>query len=188
MNKKKVKELKEIQELDRIYNDTYKEVSCYVIAKIDRIDYIEKILIDIYKEVFKNIQTNGVNFLMNERRFCMDIAKKILFEYYNNSTPNNAKFNITPDLLVENIDFNTYNFSLIESYSEDYIEKTIEKLDILTQKLLILFCVQKLTIKEIGILLSYTENEISFLLSKSFHLLEKYLQENNGGKSNGKVK
>ena len=182
----KLQNEKNISKLDIIYSETYRDISNKIIAKIDRIDLIDEVIIKVYKELYRQIETNTLPDNIDNTEYMLTIVKQILFEYYNNETPNNATFTIVEEIDSEPIDLENYNRSIIESFSKEDLEDAIKELDVLLQKALILYYVQKCTIKEIGLLLKCTEEDVTHILTKAIKLLEKYSTKPKG-ETNGKT-
>ena len=67
---------KALDKFDVVYNESYKDISRYVVLNANNIGDVKDILQNIYLEVYKNIDKVG------DKNYVFGIAKNVLKKYY----------------------------------------------------------------------------------------------------------
>ena len=67
---------KALDKFDVVYNESYKDISRYVVLNANNIGDVKDILQNIYLEVYKNIDK------VSDKNYVFGIAKNVLKKYY----------------------------------------------------------------------------------------------------------
>ena len=71
-----------IAHFNEIYNATYKPVLAYITAKCGNTADIQDIVQETYVELYTALEKRGVDYIENEKAFCLRIAKQKLSRHY----------------------------------------------------------------------------------------------------------
>ena len=158
---------KSLKQFDLLYENTYFDVSKYVICKCSKPDDVEDILQNIYLAVFKAI-LNNVNIT---KTYIMGIAKNKVNDYYRF----NYKEKIT-SLFSSKDDLETINIipadvdieaSIIDKYDTDFVWEYLKNKKVIIFKVFYLYFKLELTIKEIAECLSLTQSNVKHYLYRT---------------------
>ncbi|MEG0073171.1 MAG: hypothetical protein RR922_01490 [Clostridia bacterium] len=174
-----------ITELDSVYDLTFKNIAMYVTAKVDTVKSIENILTEIYCEIYADIQGKGMQHIGNIENYAMNVAKKTVYKYYNFEACNNATFSILSEETINEVDLNTFDYSFLDKVPDEELLKYITTLDLLTQKICIMYYVLGADIRKISNLLGCSEYTIKLKINGVLYFLRnKYV----GGKKDEQIK
>ena len=73
-------------EFNRIYEETYRDVLRFIVAKTNRADDVEDILQEIYRSFYTHMCRNGAQAVRFEKQYLIAIAKKELVRFYRNKS------------------------------------------------------------------------------------------------------
>lgn len=168
-----------------IYEETYHEILKYVISKCDNLSSVEEIMQEIYLTFYQQLKKDS-SYIKEYKTFLYKLAKNELFKYY--SIKNKFKFllklNLDDDLdLIENISDETINIQEnIENQCDlKDVWNAIKELNLTTQKIITLYYLEDMKIKEIAKLLNTNESTIK---SSLYRGVQKIKDKVNGGKNN----
>lgn len=141
---------KALEQFDRIYNESYKDISRYVIINANNIGDVKDILQNIYLEVYKNIDK------VNDKNYCFGIAKNVLKKYYRFKfiRKNDTEIN---DNIQSNINLEK---TVMDKYDTELVWKYLKKKNKIIAKIMYLYYYEELTIKEIACSLSLSESNV----------------------------
>lgn len=166
------------QRFDCIYNETYDSTLKYVVSKCDNLSNVEDIMQNIYVKLFKIISKNK-NYVDNYKSFLIKLSKNELFKYY--SIKNKMKIilniSIKEELSIfDNIKDEKINIEedIIKYVSLENIWKFIKRQDILTQKIITLYYMEDIKIKEIAKQLDLSESTVK---TKMYRTIQKLNNE-----------
>ncbi len=71
-------------EFNRIYEETYRDVLRYIVAKTSRADDVEDILQEVYRSFYVRLCRGGAHSVRNAKPYLIAIAKKELVRFYRN--------------------------------------------------------------------------------------------------------
>lgn len=173
------------QAFNKIYDDTYSTVLNLVISKCDNISNIEDIVQDVYSELYETMIKKGIDYVKNYNAFIYVLTKNKIFKYYNvkNKFKNlfiSNKENLTEDYYEKEIEDRTnYEEEFLNKYTYESIYEQIKKMDLVTQKIIILYYMQDLRLDDISKVLEINSNTVK---TKLYRGLEKLKNKfNNGG-------
>lgn len=158
---------KALKQFDLLYEDTYFDVSKYVVCKCSKSDDVEDILQNIYLAVFKAI-LNNVNITKN---YVMGIAKNKVNDYYRFnykekiislfSNKNDVEIinEIQEDVNIESI--------LIDKFDTDFVWKYLKGKKVIIFKVFYLYFKSEMSIKEISKCLNLTESNVKHYLYRT---------------------
>ena len=85
-------------EFNRIYEETYRDVLRYIVAKTNRADDVEDILQEVYRSFYVRLCRSGEHGIRDAKRYLIVIAKKELTRFYRNrSTRAEKELPLTDD-------------------------------------------------------------------------------------------
>lgn len=164
------------QEFNKIYEDTYDNVFKLVILKCDDFSYIQDLIQDIYEEIYTIMKKKGNNYIKS-KEFIYELARQKIYKYYNSKSKKNISllndYNIEKD---ENTEYDSFSDNLIIEEIEDdllnnltidEIWNEIKKEELINQKILVLYFLQELTIKEIAETLNINVNTVKTRLYRT---------------------
>ena len=67
---------KALEKFDKVYNESYRDISRYVVVSSNNIGDVQDILQNIYLEVYKNIGK------VKDKNYVFGIAKNVMKKYY----------------------------------------------------------------------------------------------------------
>lgn len=151
------------EKFNDIYNETYHTITRYVISKCDNLSNVEEIVQDGYLKLYKLIYKNYD--ILDYNSFLIKLSKNELFKYY--KIKNKVKVTFNKDI-DNDIDIADENVNIEDDFNRKYdlglIWKAIKKQDLITQKIITLYYLENMKIKDISILLNKNENTIKSLL------------------------
>ena len=129
---------KALDKFDVVYNESYKDISRYVVLNANNIGDVKDILQNIYLEVYKNIDK------VSDKNYVFGIAKNVLKKYYR------FKFLRKDDTeITDNIKSNI-----------ELVWKYLKKKNNNIAKIIYLYYYEDFTIKEIANSLNLTESNV----------------------------
>ena len=133
---------KALDKFDVVYNESYKDISRYVVLNANNIGDVKDILQNIYLEVYKNIDK------VSDKNYVFGIAKNVLKKYYR------FKFLRKDDTeITDNI---KSNINLEKTVMDKYLKKKNNNI----AKIIYLYYYEDFTIKEIANSLNLTESNV----------------------------
>lgn len=156
-----------LKQFDLLYENTYFDVSKYVVCKCSNPEDVEDILQNIYLAVFKAVSKN-VNIT---NTYIMGIAKNKVKDYYRFNYKEkivslfSSKDNLEMiDTIPADVDIES---SLIDKYDTDFVWEYLKSKKVIIFKVVYLYFKLELTIKEISECLSLTESNVKHYLYRT---------------------
>lgn len=156
-----------LKQFDLLYENTYFDVSKYVVCKCSNPEDVEDILQNIYLAVFKAVSKN-VNIT---NTYIMWIAKNKVKDYYRFNYKEkivslfSSKDNLEMiDTIPADVDIES---SLIDKYDTDFVWEYLKSKKVIIFKVFYLYFKLELTIKEISECLSLTESNVKHYLYRT---------------------
>ena len=156
-----------LKQFDLLYENTYFDVSKYVVCKCSNPEDVEDILQNIYLAVFKAVSKN-VNIT---NTYIMGIAKNKVKDYYRFNYKEkivslfSSKDNLEMiDTIPADVDIES---SLIDKYDTDFVWEYLKSKKVIIFKVFYLYFKLELTIKEISECLSLTESNVKHCLYRT---------------------
>lgn len=156
-----------LKQFDLLYENTYFDVSKYVVCKCSNPEDVEDILQNIYLAVFKAVSKN-VNIT---NTYIMGIAKNKVKDYYRFNYKEkivslfSSKDNLEMiDTIPADVDIES---SLIDKYDTDFVWEYLKSKKVIIFKVFYLYFKLELTIKEISEFLSLTESNVKHYLYRT---------------------
>lgn len=156
-----------LKQFEMLYENTYKDVSKYVICKCAKMDDVEDILQNVYIAVFKAFSKN-VNVT---KSYVMGIAKNKVKDYY--------RFNYKEKIIslfssrenLERVDRissdENIELSVIDKYDTEIVWEYLKNKKITIFKVFYLYFKLEMTIKEISKCLNLTESNVKHYLYRT---------------------
>lgn len=141
---------KALDKFDVVYNESYKDISRYVVLNANNIGDVKDILQNIYLEVYKNIDK------VSDKNYVFGIAKNVLKKYYR------FKFLRKDDTeITENIKSNiNLEKTVMDKFDTELVWKYLKKKNNNIAKIIYLYYYEDFTIKEIANSLNLTESNV----------------------------
>lgn len=162
-----------LKQFDLLYENTYFDVSKYVVCKCSNPEDVEDILQNIYLAVFKAVSKN-VNIT---NTYIMGIAKNKVKDYYRFNYKEkivslfSSKDNLEMiDTIPADVDIES---SLIDKYDTDFVWEYLKSKKVIIFKVFYLYFKLELTIKEISECLSLTESNVKHYLYRTIRRTSK---------------
>ncbi len=137
---------KSLKKFDKLYDETYKDISRYVVCNCSNIDDVKDILQNIYMEVYKKIN------VIEDKKYIMGIAKNKIYKYYRfNYKQKIIDFFRSDDEIYENIPSN-YNLekSCFLKFDTDIVWNYLKKKPVIISKIVYLYYYEGMNLKEIS--------------------------------------
>ena len=141
---------KALDKFDVVYNESYKDISRYVVLNANNIGDVKDILQNIYLEVYKNIDK------VSDKNYVFGIAKNVLKKYYR------FKFLRKDDTeITENIKSNiNLEKTVMDKFDTELVWKYLKKKNNNIAKIIYIYYYEDFTIKEIANSLNLTESNV----------------------------
>lgn len=141
---------KALDKFDVVYNESYKDISRYVVLNANNIGDVKDILQNIYLEVYKNIDK------VSDKNYVFGIAKNVLKKYYR------FKFLRKDDTVItDNIKSNiNLEKTVMDKFDTELVWKYLKKKNNNIAKIIYLYYYEDFTIKEIANSLNLTESNV----------------------------
>lgn len=162
-----------------IYEETYPIVLRYVVSKTDNISNISDIIQNVYLNFYKVYKKKN-NYINNSRYFIIDIAKKEIFKYYHSKEKFKDIFSDVDFSKLENFvkSPEQIDMDFINKYNREMVWSEVTKMDLLTQKILVLHYLDELSIKDVAVVLSANENTVKTRIYRAITELKERIGEN----------
>lgn len=141
---------KALDKFDVVYNESYKDISRYVVLNANNIGDVKDILQNIYLEVYKNIDKVG------DKNYVFGIAKNVLKKYYRFKFLRKDDTEIT-DNIKSNINLEK---TVMDKFDTELVWKYLKKKNNNIAKIIYLYYYEDFTIKEIANSLNLTESNV----------------------------
>ncbi len=141
---------KALDKFDVVYNESYKDISRYVVLNANNIGDVKDILQNIYLEVYKNIDK------VSDKNYVFGIAKNVLKKYYRFKFLRKDDTEIT-DNIKSNINLEK---TVMDKFDTELVWKYLKKKNYNIAKILYLYYYEDFTIKEIANSLNLTESNV----------------------------
>lgn len=163
----------------KIYEETYPIVLRYVVSKTDNISNISDIVQNVYLNFYKVYKKKN-NYINNYRYFIIDITKKEIFKYYRSKEKFKDIFSDVDFSRLENFvkSSELIDIDFINKYNREMVWLEIEKMNLLTQKILVLHYLDELSIKDVAKVLSTNENTVKTRIYRAISELKERIGEN----------
>lgn len=167
---------KALNEFNKLYENTYQDISKYVVCNCSNIKDVEDIIQNIYLAVYKNL-LSGKELT---KSYILGITRNKVKDYYRFSYKNKiiSLFTFSSNTNeIEEIpsDFNLEK-SLIMKYDTDKVWEYLKKKKVIISKIFYLYYYLGLSILEISNLLNITESNVKHYLYRTLKELNKYLE------------
>ena len=141
---------KALEKFDEVYNESYKDISRYVVVSSNNIGDAQDILQNIYLEVYKNIDK------VKDKNYVFGIAKNVMKKYYR------FKFMKKSDeALYDNISDNiNLEKSVMEKFDTELVWNYLKNKDGNVAKIMYLYYYEDFTINKIADTLHLTESNV----------------------------
>ena len=137
---------KALDKFDVVYNESYKDISRYVVLNANNIGDVKDILQNIYLEVYKNIDK------VSDKNYVFGIAKNVLKKYYRFKFLRKDDTEIT-DNIKSNINLEK---TVMDKFDTELVWKYLKKKNNNIAKIIYLYYYEDFTIKEIANSLNLT--------------------------------
>lgn len=141
---------KALDKFDVVYNESYKDISRYVVLNANNISDVKDILQNIYLEVYKNIDK------VSDKKYVFGIAKNVLKKYYRFKFLRKDDTEIT-DNIKSNINLEK---TVMDKFDTELVWKYLKKKNNNIAKIIYLYYYEDFTIKEIANSLNLTESNV----------------------------
>ena len=141
---------KALDKFDVVYNESYKDISRYVVLNANNIGDVKDILQNIYLEVYKNIDK------VSDKNYVFGIAKNVLKKYYRFKFLRKDDTEIT-DNIKSNINLEK---TVMDKFDTELVWKYLKKKNHNIAKIIYLYYYEDFTIKEIANSLNLTESNV----------------------------
>ena len=141
---------KDLDKFDVVYNESYKDISRYVVLNANNIGDVKDILQNIYLEVYKNIDK------VSDKNYVFGIAKNVLKKYYRFKFLRKDDTEIT-DNIKSNINLEK---TVMDKFDTELVWKYLKKKNNNIAKIIYLYYYEDFTIKEIANSLNLTESNV----------------------------
>lgn len=141
---------KALDKFDVVYNESYKDISRYVVLNANNIGDVKDILQNIYLEVYKNIDK------VSDKNYVFGIAKNVLKKYYRFKLLRKDDTEIT-DNIKSNINLEK---TVMDKFDTELVWKYLKKKNNNIAKIIYLYYYEDFTIKEIANSLNLTESNV----------------------------
>lgn len=141
---------KALDKFDVVYNESYKDISRYVVLNANNIGDVKDILQNIYLEVYKNIDK------VSDKNYVFGIAKNVLKKYYRFKFLRKDDTEIT-DNIKSNINLEK---TVMDKFDTEIVWKYLKKKNNNIAKIIYLYYYENFTIKEIANSLNLTESNV----------------------------
>ena len=141
---------KALDKFDVVYNESYKDISRYVVLNANNIGDVKDILQNIYLEVYKNIDK------VSDKNYVFGIAKNFLKKYYRFKFLRKDDTEIT-DNIKSNINLEK---TVMDKFDTELVWKYLKKKNNNIAKIIYLYYYEDFTIKEIANSLNLTESNV----------------------------
>lgn len=141
---------KALDKFDVVYNESYKDISRYVVLNANNISDVKDILQNIYLEVYKNIDK------VSDKNYVFGIAKNVLKKYYKFKFLRKDDTEIT-DNIKSNINLEK---TVMDKFDTEIVWKYLKKKNNNLAKIIYLYYYEDFTIKEIANSLNLTESNV----------------------------
>lgn len=163
-----------LKKFDKLYKETYKDVSTYIVINCSNLEDAKDIIQSTYMEVFKKIDK------IDNKNYIIGIARNKLNKFYrfNYKAKIISLFSEKEDLsLIDTIpdDFDLEKV-VITKYDIDRVWKFIKKKRNIVSKVIYLYYYQEYTIKEISNVLDISESNVKHYLYRTIKELNAYLE------------
>ena len=169
-------------QFNKIYHDTYGDISKYVVCKCSNIKDVENILQNIYLEVFRYLENHD----NVSKTYIIGISKNKIRDYYRFSYKtkilslfSNAKEQNFIDRISSDIDIEK---SIENKYDTEKVWEYLKRKKQVISRIFYLYYYLDIKIIEIAQELQLTESNVKHYLYRTLTELQKYI-ESNGDKN-----
>ena len=141
---------KALDKFDVVYNESYKDISRYVVLNANNIGDVKDILQNIYLEVYKNIDK------VSDKNYVFGIAKNVLKKYYRFKFLRKDDTEITDNIKSKN----NLEKTVMDKFDTELVWKYLKKKNNNIAKIIYLYYYEDFTIKEIANSLNLTESNV----------------------------
>lgn len=159
---------KSLKKFDKLYDETYKDISCYVVCNCSNIDDVKDILQNIYMEVYKKID------IIEDKKYIIGIAKNKIYKYYRfNYKQKIIDFFRSDDETMMNIPSN-YNLekSCFLKFDTDMVWSYLKKKPVIISKIVYLYYYEGMNLKEISECLNISLSNVKNYLYRTLKELK----------------
>lgn len=167
---------KTLNEFDKLYENTYSDISKYVVCNCSNIKDVEDIVQNIYVAIYRQMLNNKEI----SQSYILGIAKNKVKDYYRFKYKDKIKSLLTlnnDENIIESIpsDFNLED-SFTRKYDADKVWQYLKKKNVIIPKIFYLYYYMGLSIKEISNSFNITESNVKHYLYRTLKELNVYLE------------
>lgn len=167
---------KTLNEFDTLYENTYSDISKYVVCNCSNIKDVEDIIQNIYIAIYRQMLNNKEM----SQSYILGIAKNKVKDYYRFKYKDKIKSLLTlnnDENIIESIpsDFDLED-SFTQKYDTDKVWHYLKKKKVIISKIFYLYYYMGLSIKEISNSLNITESNVKHYLYRTLKELNVYLE------------
>ena len=168
------------KKFNEIYEKTYHKVVSYVISKCDNLSNVEEIVEEVYIKLYKQLIKDSL-YVKDYNSFLIKLAKNELFKYYSLKNKFKVILNINTDEninLIDNIEDKSINIEdeIINKYNLETLWKVIKKQTLITQKIITLYYLENMKIKDISNLLKMKESTVKSILYRGINKIKEEIK------------
>lgn len=160
---------------DKLYRDTFDDVSKYVVCKCSNINDVSDIIQSVYLEVFKII--NKDNYDLLTKRYIIGIARHKVNDYYRCSYKSNNM--ISYDSLYNVKDVINIERDVILKCDVEVIWKYLKRKPVIVSKIFYLYYYMGLSINDIAFMLGVSISVVKNHLYRTISELKLKFKEDN---------
>lgn len=163
-----------LKKFNKLYDETYDDISRYVVINCSNIDDVSDILQNIYMDVYKKID------IINDKGYVFGIAKNKVKRYYrfNYKAKIISLFESHDDMvMIDNIPSNiNLEKSMLIKYDTERVWNYLKKKQAIISKVIYLYYYMEYSIKEISKCLNITESNVKNYLYRTIKELNTYFE------------
>lgn len=175
---------KEKQYFEKMYEQTNRNVTLFLISKCKNFADVNDILQEVYMEYFKTISKKGISYILDEERFLISLCRKKISTYYSfwDRIPHKLSLDEQDDyendsVLYEQCEGNAQEEELFQKEMIEDVKKLLSMQPVEIQKIFYLYYTMECKIPEIANLLGMKVQTVKNKLFRTRKMLKEKLQD-----------